>query len=57
MLRVLGIDPGIDTTGYGVVEYEADRYRLIEYGAVQTQARLAFSTRLALDYRSDCRSH
>ncbi|MBA3765403.1 MAG: crossover junction endodeoxyribonuclease RuvC, partial [Acidobacteria bacterium] len=30
-VRVLGIDPGSETTGWGVVEGDGRRYRLIEY--------------------------
>jgi crossover junction endodeoxyribonuclease RuvC len=47
-LRVLGIDPGSDTTGYGVVESEGGRCRLIEYSAIHTTARLPFAERLVL---------
>src|SRR5947209_8319356 len=46
MMRVLGIDPGSETTGWGVVEGEARRYRLIEYGTIKSSPRERFSTRL-----------
>jgi crossover junction endodeoxyribonuclease RuvC len=45
-VRVLGIDPGSETTGWGVVEGEARRYKLIEYGTVKAPARERFSARL-----------
>lgn len=45
-MRVLGIDPGSETTGWGVIEGEARRYRLVEYGTVSCPARDRFSTRL-----------
>lgn len=45
-MRVLGIDPGSETTGWGVIEGDARRYSLVEYGAVRTVARGKFSTRL-----------
>ncbi|MDT5061233.1 MAG: crossover junction endodeoxyribonuclease RuvC [Acidobacteriota bacterium] len=46
MMRVLGIDPGSETTGWGVVEGEARRYRLVEYGTIKSSPRERFSARL-----------
>lgn len=34
MTRILGIDPGLRTTGYGVVDFTSGRARLIEAGIV-----------------------
>ena len=45
-MRVLGIDPGSETTGWGVIEGEARRYRLVEYGAIKAPPRDQFSSRL-----------
>ncbi|MDT4897252.1 MAG: crossover junction endodeoxyribonuclease RuvC [Acidobacteriota bacterium] len=45
-MRVLGIDPGSETTGWGVVEGEARRYRLVEYGTIKAPPRERFSARL-----------
>jgi crossover junction endodeoxyribonuclease RuvC len=47
-VRVLGIDPGSETTGWGVVEGDGDgrKYRLIEFGALRLQASATFSSRL-----------
>jgi crossover junction endodeoxyribonuclease RuvC len=45
-MRVLGIDPGSETTGWGVVEGDGRRYRLIEYGTVKAPARERFAARL-----------
>ncbi|HEY6188446.1 MAG TPA: crossover junction endodeoxyribonuclease RuvC [Pyrinomonadaceae bacterium] len=45
-MRVLGIDPGSETTGWGVVEGDGRRYRLIEYGTIKAPARERFSLRL-----------
>jgi crossover junction endodeoxyribonuclease RuvC len=46
LVRVLGIDPGSETTGWGVVEGEARHYRLIEYGTIKSSPRERFSARL-----------
>ena len=47
-MRVLGIDPGSETTGWGVVEGDSkgQRYRLIEFGAIKLSSSATFSSRL-----------
>ncbi len=45
-MRVLGIDPGSDTTGWGVIEGDHRRYRLLEYGAIKCPLGERFSARL-----------
>ena len=45
-MRVLGIDPGSETTGWGVVEGDGRRYSLIEYGTIKASPRERFSLRL-----------
>ena len=47
-MRVLGIDPGSETTGWGVVEGDSNgqRYHLIEFGAVKLPPSATFSSRL-----------
>jgi len=45
-MRVLGIDPGSETTGWGVVEGSGHQYRLVEYGALKAPPRERFSARL-----------
>jgi crossover junction endodeoxyribonuclease RuvC len=46
-MRVLGIDPGIVTTGYGVVDLRGDALRAVTYGTISTQAILPFTQRLS----------
>ena len=45
-MRVLGIDPGSQTTGWGVVEGDGRRYSLVAFGSIRVPASLKFSTRL-----------
>lgn len=45
-MRVLGIDPGSQTTGWGVVEGDGHRYSLVEFGSVRVPSSLSFSARL-----------
>jgi crossover junction endodeoxyribonuclease RuvC len=45
-MRVLGIDPGSETLGWGVVDGVGSRYTLVGYGTVKSNKRLPFSKRL-----------
>ncbi len=45
-MRVLGIDPGIVTTGYGLVDLSGHTLRAVTFGAISTQAGLPFTQRL-----------
>src|SRR5919107_217881 len=45
-MRVLGIDPGSETTGWGVVEGDARRYAAVDFGTVRANPRERFSARL-----------
>jgi crossover junction endodeoxyribonuclease RuvC len=49
-MRVLGIDPGSETLGWGVVEGSSSKYSLVEYGTVRSNAKIAFSKRLLKAY-------
>jgi len=45
-MRILGIDPGYATIGFGVVEAERAEVKMLTYGAVTTPAGLPLSRRL-----------
>jgi crossover junction endodeoxyribonuclease RuvC len=45
-VRVFGIDPGSVRTGYGCVESDGRRHRLIEAGAIATETRTGFPDKL-----------
>ena len=49
-MRVLGIDPGLATLGWGVIEAEGSLYRLVQYGTLDTYPRDTFPTRLGSLY-------
>jgi len=46
MSRILGIDPGLRTTGYGAIAIDGGRIRLIEAGVLRPPVRLPFEMRL-----------
>ncbi len=50
-MRILGIDPGIGITGYGLIETNGDDYKLITSGSIQTDKNLPCSKRLLEIYK------
>jgi len=49
-LRVVGFDPGLETTGYGVIECRGQAVRLVEAGAVRSRGT-SLEARLATIHR------
>ena len=45
-MRILGIDPGVATIGFGLVEAERAQVHMLTYGAITTPAGLPLSQRL-----------
>ena len=45
-MRILGIDPGSNVTGYGIIESEGSHHTAVLFGAIKTKARLSFAERL-----------
>lgn len=50
-MRILGIDPGCGSTGYGLIETDGSRHRAVLYGAIKTQTREPFHVRLLKIHR------
>ncbi len=42
----MGIDPGYAITGYGVVEYNKGKFRILDYGVISTKAGTPFEKRM-----------
>jgi len=53
-MRILGIDPGIATIGFGVVESEKNKHKLIKCGVITTPAHTNLSSRLEQIYQDMC---
>lgn len=47
---ILGIDPGYAIVGWGVIEYTSNRFTVVDYGAVTTEAGTPFNDRLKAVY-------
>jgi len=50
-VRIFGIDPGSERTGYGCVETDGRRHRLVVCGAISASASAPFPQRLARIHR------
>ena len=44
--RILGIDPGLASTGYGIIDFFENRYRLVSYGVISTNSKELHGQRL-----------
>jgi len=60
-VRIFGIDPGSERTGYGCVESDGSRHRIVVCGAIRTPASASFPDKLLHIHRqltallADCR--
>ena len=45
-MRILGIDPGYAIVGYGIIESEGGKLIPLDYGAIETSAKLSTTARL-----------
>ena len=53
MKRVLGIDPGLATIGYGVIDYESiNQKAVVDYGVITSPKDESFPVRLAIVYKA-----
>ena len=65
-MRILGIDPGFAITGYSIIDYIGNKFKLITSGAILTDVKTSFPLRLEKiyyelkdiieNYKPDCMS-
>ena len=51
-MKVFGVDPGSDRTGYGCIDTDGSRHRLVACGAIATSPRDSFPDKLLTIYRA-----
>lgn len=51
---ILGLDPGYAIVGYGVIEYKANKFAVIDYGAITTSKDDELNDRLLQIYNQLC---
>ena len=49
-MRIIGIDPGYAILGYGVVDFTANKFSLVTYGAITTDSNMEMPERLKIIY-------
>ncbi len=49
-MRILGIDPGYATIGFGILDANRGDFRLLQYGVITTSPELPFEKRLQVIY-------
>ena len=49
-MRILGIDPGFAITGYSIIDYVGNKFKLVTSGAILTEAHTSFPLRLEKIY-------
>ncbi len=45
-MKVLGIDPSVQSTGYGIIEYSGNSYSVLAYGAIKPSRQLLFHQKI-----------
>lgn len=51
-MRIIGIDPGIAITGYGIIDKTGNSYKPVNYGKITTEADASTFERLLLLYNN-----
>lgn len=46
IMRILGIDPGLATVGYGCIDWKNNKKSLVDYGVIETCKTLNFEDRI-----------
>ncbi len=49
-MRIIGIDPGYAIVGVGCIDYEGNKFKIVEYGAITTEAGEDMTDRLKRIY-------
>ena len=49
-LKIMGIDPGLGRTGYGILQEQAGKLSALDYGCIETPARRSIDKRLEQVY-------
>ena len=51
-MRILGLDPSLSSTGWGVIEVENNRIKYVADGFIKTDTKLPLPERLAIIHRT-----
>ncbi len=45
-MKVLGIDPSLKSTGYGIIEFTNNEYSVLAYGCIKPSAKIPFPNKI-----------
>ncbi len=45
-MRILGVDPGYAISGYSIVDYQGNKFKVIKYGVIRTPSKMQMQKRL-----------
>lgn len=54
MIRILGLDPSLSSTGWGIIDKENNRLRYVDDGFIPTDPKMPVEQRLNLIFRTLC---
>lgn len=49
-MRIIGIDPGYAIMGYGILDYNGNKFKTVTYGSIETPAGIPMPQRLNMIY-------
>jgi crossover junction endodeoxyribonuclease RuvC len=49
-MRILGLDPGIGRTGWGIIEVQSSKLKVQSYGCIETSSNFSVEKRLQILY-------
>ena len=49
-MRILGLDPGLAILGFGIIDEEGNKLKLVDYGIINSEPNISFPERLKLLY-------
>lgn len=49
-MRIIGIDPGYAIMGYGILDYNGNKFKTVTYGSIETPAGIPMPERLNMIY-------
>jgi crossover junction endodeoxyribonuclease RuvC len=52
--RIIGIDPGLANTGFGIIDCKNNKMTLVSYGVISTKAEQSHEERLKILYEKLC---
>lgn len=54
ILRIIGVDPGYAIVGFGILDYDRNRFKIVDFGAITTDANTPFDLRIKTIYDDMC---